>query len=223
MAMNQMQLIQSLGEAMAWLDREIDWGVSPTELRHLCGRIGELYVAVINNGTMATEVNQKGFDVLGADGQKISVKTTAKMGSSGHVSFNANTLEHVDHVIILRINIDVCQIETLLDVSVADAIRLMTVEVDGWRTLPFSRLNKKPAVRAEIKAVKEVTYQGATIRELENGSIEVERGGEIMLPVKPELRELAIRLKIDRLNISGNPLNTRQLGSQIIGKLLASS
>lgn len=219
MEMNQMQLIQSLGEAMAWLDREIDWGVPPTELRHLCGRIGELYVAVINNGTMATEVNQKGFDVRSADGQKISVKTTAKMGSSGHVSFNANTLEHVDRVIILRINIDASQIETLLDVPVAGAISLMTAEVDGRRTLPFSRLSKKPTIRADIKVVKEVTYQGTTIRELENGSIEVERGGEILLPVKPELRELAIRLNIDRLNSSGNPLNTRQLGGQIIAKL----
>lgn len=36
MALTQMQLIQSLGEAMAWLERELQWGVPPTELRHLC-------------------------------------------------------------------------------------------------------------------------------------------------------------------------------------------
>jgi hypothetical protein len=48
-----MQFIQSLGEALAWFEREISWGVPATELRHLCGRIGELYVAMITNGQMA--------------------------------------------------------------------------------------------------------------------------------------------------------------------------
>jgi len=47
MALTQMQIIQSLGEAMAWFERELNWGVEPTELRHLCGRIGELYAALI--------------------------------------------------------------------------------------------------------------------------------------------------------------------------------
>lgn len=42
MALTQMQIIQSLGEAMAWFERELQWGVPATELRHLCGRIGEL-------------------------------------------------------------------------------------------------------------------------------------------------------------------------------------
>lgn len=51
---------------------------------------------------------------------------------------------------------------------------------------------------------------------MENGSIEVERDGEILLPVKPVLRELAIQLNVGLLNSNGNALNTRQLGSQII-------
>jgi hypothetical protein len=33
MALTQMQLIQSLGEAMAWFERELHWGVPATELR----------------------------------------------------------------------------------------------------------------------------------------------------------------------------------------------
>ena len=89
MALTQMQLIQSLGEAMSWFERELNWGVPATELRHLCGRIGELYAALISNGQMANEVNQKGYDVVGSTGDKISVKTTAMMDSAGHVSFNA--------------------------------------------------------------------------------------------------------------------------------------
>ncbi len=74
MALTQMQLIQSLGEALAWFEREINWGVPATELRHLCGRIGELYVAMITNGQMATQVNQRGYDVVSAAGERISVK-----------------------------------------------------------------------------------------------------------------------------------------------------
>ena len=113
MALSQMQLIQSLGEAMAWFEREIAWEVPPTELRHLCGRIGELYAALITNGRMATEVNQKGYDVVSAAGEHISVKTTAMMGSGGHVTFNTNTLAHVDRVIVLRINTTENEIESI--------------------------------------------------------------------------------------------------------------
>jgi hypothetical protein len=39
MALTQMQQIQSLGEALAWLERELNWGVKPASLSHLCGRI----------------------------------------------------------------------------------------------------------------------------------------------------------------------------------------
>ena len=57
---------------------------------------------------------------------------------------------------------------------------------------------------------------GFTIRELESGSIEVERGGTLVSPSKPALREMALALNIGLLNAVGNPLTTRQLGSQII-------
>jgi hypothetical protein len=219
MALSQMQLIQSLGEAIAWLERETSWDIHPTELRHLCGRIGELYAAVITNGRMATEVNQKGYDVVSADGEHISVKTTAQIGSGGHITFNSNTLEYVDRVIVLRIDIEEKQIDTLLNAPINEAMDLMTRDANGKRTIALSRLIKAPPTRADIKTVKEIGYRGLTIRELENGSIEVERDGEICLPVKPKLRELATQLNIGLLNSNGNPLNTRQLGSQIIKSL----
>ena len=104
MALTQMQIIRSLGEAMAWFERELQWGVPATELRHLSGRIGELYAALITNGQMANEVNQQGYDVVSSDGDRISVKTTAVIGSSGHIAFNPNTLDKVDRIVILRIN-----------------------------------------------------------------------------------------------------------------------
>ncbi|MBO1913178.1 hypothetical protein [Sporosarcina sp. 6E9] len=56
MALTQMQIIQSLGEAMSWLEREISWGKNPAELTHFMGRIGELYVAMYTNGNIADDV-----------------------------------------------------------------------------------------------------------------------------------------------------------------------
>jgi hypothetical protein len=215
-ALTQMQLIQSLGDAMNWLERELQWGVPPTELRHLCGRIGELYAAIITNGRMADAVNQQGYDVVSALGERISVKTTAKMDSGGHVAFNPSTLAQVDRIIVLRVNTEEMQIETLLDASVKDAIALMTPEGEGRRVISHSRLVKKVKPRCEIKTSSEVMYKGHTIRELESGTIEVEKEGALVVPVKPVLRELAIHLNVPLVNSNGNPLNTRQLGNQII-------
>ena len=82
-----------LGESMAWFERELQWGVPPTELRHLIGRIGELYAALITNGQMALDVNQQGYDIVSDLGERISVKTTAISGTAGHISFNRSTLD----------------------------------------------------------------------------------------------------------------------------------
>ena len=220
MALTQMQLIQSLGEAMTWFERELNWGVPPTELRHLCGRLGELYAALITNGQMATEVNQKGYDVVAASGERVSVKTTAMAGNGGHLSFNANSLQFVDRVIVLRVNTEEMQIETLLDAPLSETIELMTPEIDGRRLLPLGRLIKRIRPSRELKSIKEATFDGTTIRELENGSIEVERFGQNFVPAKPVLRELALKFNIGLLNSSGNSINTRQLGSQVIKSIL---
>lgn len=219
MALTQMQLIQSLGEAMAWFERELNWGVPPTELRHLCGRIGELYAALITNGQMATEVNQHGYDVVSSDGGRISVKTTAKMGNGGHITFNANSLHFVDRVMIFRVNTEDMQIELLLDASVAEAIKLLSPERAGKRTLTLRRLTRKERSRDQLKTIREADLDGYTVRELENGSIEVEQAGKLLVPAKPVLRKLARELNLSLLNGNGNPLNTRQLGSQIIKSL----
>jgi hypothetical protein len=216
MALTQMQLIQSLGDAMAWFERELQWGVAPTELRHLCGRIGELYAAVISNGQMANQVNQKGYDVVGSSGERISVKTTAMMDNAGHVSFNVNTLEHVDRIIVLRLNTIEMQVETLLDASVPEALALMADERAGKRDLAISKLNRTKVPKKPPLMIKSVDFEGYTIRELENGTIEVEWGGKLIVPAKPILRELAIRLNVSIVNGNGNPLNTRSLGSLVI-------
>jgi len=126
MALTQMQIIQSLGEAMSWLERELSWGANPAELRHLMGRIGELYVAMYTNGNLAEHVNEKGYDVVTKDNERISVKTTTRMSGQGHVSFNPNTLKFVDRVIILRFNAEEMELEILFDKAVEEAKLSMT-------------------------------------------------------------------------------------------------
>lgn len=221
MALTQMQLIQSLGEAMAWFQREREWGVPPTELRHLCGRMGELYAALITNGQMALAVNQQGYDVVSAQGERISVKTTAMMEGGGHVAFNPKSLGQVDRVIVLRVNTQEMQIETLLDAKIDEALALMTPESEGKRTLSLSRLIKKTKPRSEIKATSEVRFQGYVVRELESGTIEVERDGVLVSPVLPSLKNLAQQLNVPLLNSNGNQFNTRQLGTQVIKSVAA--
>lgn len=215
MALTQMQIIQSLGEAMSWFERELNWGVPATELRHLCGRIGELYAALISNGQMANEVNQKGYDVVGSDGDRISVKTTAMMDSAGHVSFNVNTLEQVDRIMVLRMNTAEMQIEILLDAPVAEAFAMMSAEKNGRRDLALSKL-LKPKRPVTLAPVTTVEFKSYTIRELENGTIEVAKSGQPVVPAKPTLREIAMKLNLPIVNGNGNALNTRALGSLII-------
>lgn len=168
---------------------------------------------------MTTEVNQKGYDVVSADGEKISVKTTAMMGSNGHVSFNPNSLDMVDRVIILRMNTEEMQIETLLNAPREQAVTLMAAENGGKRVISLSRLVKPPKPACDLKAVKEASHEEYTIWELENGTIELHRAGAPVNPVLPALRELAKRLNVSILNSNGNPFNTRQLGSQIVKSL----
>ncbi len=215
MALTQMQLIQSLGEAMSWFERELSWGVPPTELRHLCGRIGELYAALMVNGQMASAVNQRGYDVVSDVGERVSVKTTATMGSNCHLAFNANSMQFVDRVVVLRMNTEEMQIETLLNVPISELLPLLKKSTGGKLVLALNRLAPKLKPQS-IAIVSEVEYNGYLVRELESGTIEITFGGKAVLPAKPKLRELAFKLNIGLLNGRGNTLNTRQLGTQLI-------
>ena len=206
---------------MAWFERELSWGVPATELRHLCGRIGELYVALITNGQMATAVNQRGYDVVGRDGERISVKTTATESGSGQAMFRTSSLELVDRVIVLRINTEEMQIETILNVPIGEARAMMSEESDGKRSLYLGRIGKVQKSRGAITTVREVRIRDYTVRELETGTIEVEREGAIILPAKPALRDIASVLNINLVNAAGTPLTTRQLGTQIIKSVQA--
>lgn len=222
MALTQMQIIQSLGEAMNWLEREISWGANPAELRHLMGRIGELYVAMYTNGNMAEHVHEKGYDVVTKENERISVKTTSRKTSNGFVSFNPNTLEFVDRVIILRFNEDEMELEILLDKSIDESKKLMTLKGDGKLSIAMSKIYKpiqKVRKDSEIAAINTAIFETYEIRELESGSIEVYENGEKHSVVKPILTKIAGMLAVSIVNSKGNPYNTRQLGTLIIREL----
>lgn len=218
-----MQIIQSLGDAMSWLEREISWGANPAELRHLMGRIGELYVAMFTNGNLAEHVNEKGYDVVSKDNERISVKTTTRSEGKGHVAFNPNTLCFVDRIIILRFNQDEMELEILLDEAVDVAKELMTIQrPDGKIAIPMGKLyktRKKVRCDEDLVVTKSVPFNGYIIRELESGTIEILEGGRKIKVVKPVLREIAGEISIPILNSNGNPYNTRQLGTLIMKEL----
>lgn len=221
MALTQMQLIQSLGEAMAWFERELQWGVAPTELRHLCGRIGELYAALVSNGQLAQQVNQRGYDVVGGNGERISVKTTAMMTRGGHISFNPRSLDVVDRVMVLRLNTDEMQIETLLDVPTADLLPLLAPNSSGTSSLALSKLLSRTEPVRRAATALQLEFAGYVLRELESGTIEIEHNGVAISPVKPVLRDLAMQLHVPLINGKGNDMNTRQLGAQVMHSIRA--
>lgn len=203
MALTQMQQIQSLGQALAWLEKELTWGVEPTTLGHLCGRIGELYAAVVTNGQMATVVNQRGYDVVTPAGERISVKTTAQARHTGQVTFNASTLTLVDRVMVLRVDTEEMQVETLLDKPLAEAKEMLAPNGAGGWTLSLSKLNKRARPQSLQQPVNEVTYGEYLLRDLEGGTIEISLAGQIQSPTKPILRELAARLNVSLVNSNG--------------------
>lgn len=73
----------------------------PTELRHLIGRLGEIFCAKQVNGRLSKVVNSSGFDVISSNNERISVKTTAQNAS--FVSLNKKTMQNFDKLMILQL------------------------------------------------------------------------------------------------------------------------
>lgn len=229
--LSQTQIIRSLGQALEWFEKEIGWGVSPGELGHLTGRIGELYAAMVTRGQMALATNQRGYDVVSLEGERISVKTIT---SSSHVNIRSSTFGLVDRIMILRLVVDEDEvsIEEILDCA-ASAIQSHAVEKDGRYVVPIAKggLNDGRTIRGgggrrvpidELRKLQEtgcIIYGKHRVIQFENGSILVETDGRIQDVAKPILREIAKEVGVEILNDAGNPKNTRSLGADIIKTL----
>src|SRR3546814_358249 len=78
----------------------MEFGVKPTEVRHLIGRLGEFHCALQVGGNLAHMANQHGFDVVCSTDCPISVKTTAQV--SGFVSISKSTLDSVNDLLVVQ-------------------------------------------------------------------------------------------------------------------------
>jgi len=218
MALTQMQQLQSLGEALTWLERELNWGAEAKSLPHLCGRIGELYACVLTNGQMALKSNQRGYDVVSAADERVSVKTTTR-ALPCRIPFNSKALSEVDRVIVVRINTDDMQVEKVYDELAEVAKKSMT----GWdgakRQLPIPAPARPKGDPQVLSVAREASHNAYRIVELENGSIQVWSYGNPVEPAKPALRELAKELCLSINNKNGNEYNTRSLGSHVLDEL----
>lgn len=218
--LTQTQIIQSLGEALSWFERERAWGVPAAELRHLTGRIGELFAAMITRGQMALETNQRGYDVVGADGARVSVKTVT---SRHPVTFRDSTLAQVDRVMVLLLAEDPDKgltIEELIDEDLATITPLLGALRNGDRKLNLPRATTEKPCHA-LAVTDTASFDGFVITRFENGSIKVEANGQEVKPAKPTLRQLAARLGVAIETPSGATKNTQQLGSHIIKAISA--
>lgn len=216
--LTQVQIIQSLADALSWFEKELSWGVSSGEMNHLTGRIGELYTAMVTRGQMAMDTNQHGYDVISAENERVSVKTIT---TSNHVSFNPNTFDQVDRVIVLRINIsdeDGLSIEELYDLSVFEARKLAATGTEALRiSISNSKREKRPLDELRVTDVE--TFGTYEVRRYENGTIKVKDGGDELAIAKPVLREIADSLGVDIFYGDGQMKNTRLLGSHILKAL----
>lgn len=221
--LTQVQIIQSLAEALSWFEKEISWGVSPGELNHLTGRIGELYAAMITRGQMALDTNQRGYDVVSASNERISVKTIT---TSTHVGFNQNTFVHVDRVMILRINIDDekgVSVEELLDAS-AEEVRHLMREQAGKLVYPIKRGSREERPVESLEITAKATYSDLEVVKYESGAIRILQGGAVQEgAVKETLRSIATDVGVDLLNSKGGLKNTQQLGADVIRSLNAAA
>jgi len=77
-----------------------EFGVKPTEVRHLVGRLAEFHCALETGGTLAHTANQHGFDVIAKDGKRISVKGTAQI--TDFVAFKISTFEKFDDAVVVQ-------------------------------------------------------------------------------------------------------------------------
>lgn len=221
MSLSQVEIIRSLAEALQWFEKELAWGAQVGELRHLTGRIGELYTAMITRGQMAMAVNQVGYDVVSAEGEKISVKTFT---SSTRIDFNPSTLHRATRVMVLQILIEENEpsIREALDCSVLE-LRPLLREVGGQLYLPANRMMGEAEASVpnldNLQVVASTTWQNLQIIRLENGTILVKDGEAILPQALPVLRKIARDVNVASFNSMGNPKNTRTLGSDIIKAL----
>lgn len=170
-------------------------------------------------GKMAPEVNQRGYDVVSAEGEQISVKTIT---STKHIQFNLNSFEYVHRVIIIRLVFDddnEISIEEILDKEAHDFLTFCRIDESKKKYIysPYKHKRKIPLSKQTI--AKQVCYDSYQISEYENGRIFITKDGESILNINKTLQKIALSLGIDILTRNGNKRGNRRLGAKIIAAI----
>lgn len=90
------------------------------------------------------------------------------------------------------------------------------MQVSRGRLIYYPRARALRRDLSDLRVTAEGRHGALTVRQLENGTILVERDGAREAPALPALRTIARELGVDVLNGSGNPKNTRTLGADIL-------
>ncbi|MGY3703310.1 hypothetical protein BW731_02265 [Vagococcus martis] len=211
----------SSSNLLCWLEQETNWGTNRGELTFITGRLGELYTAIMTNGEMASKTNQEGYDVVSEQGEHISVKSTTSNKGTHHFRFNKTTLNKVDRVVIVYINVEELTIQIIYDAPIEEAKQLMVETSDGsqYNLSQSKLLTKSKSNKIKKVVMDDVHYELFTIQKLESGTIVLLENGKEVTPVKPVLRKIAQKMGVDINNGNGNLKTTRGLGNDIIKQL----
>lgn len=196
----------------------IEAGISPQELRAHTGVIGEAFVADYLNVKLSVVNNQRGFDLVDADGLRVSVKTIT---TSTVVGINEKTLDQVDRVIVVWIDTDEDELDVTVvyDKVIEEFLAECPVPYRGHFRLGRGAMtfpNRKISVRKfDVGEVVETHVEGHIVfRKHSSGSFTALVNGNPE-PARQYLLELRDKLKLpDKANNT-----TRSLGSQVFSHL----
>lgn len=106
----------------------------------LVGDIGELHCAQEIGGTHAAKINQWGWDVMAANGTRISVKTQTWLTPKGRQNrrkIKGSTVDLVDRIIVYRILEDLSIIK-LADVTKDELLATTPLGKNGYHDMWLS-------------------------------------------------------------------------------------
>lgn len=126
---------------VALLKKSVAYGESLQELRANTSIIGEYSTTLLLGGERAIAINQRGWDVLGADGLRYAVKTYTSRTRT--MKFKASTLDLADRSLIYRLSVVDEKIQlTLMGMPTVEEIKLSPMRLDGGSKYYFYPLAK---------------------------------------------------------------------------------
>lgn len=200
----------------------IEAGISPQELRAHTGVIGEAFVADYLGVKLSSINNQRGYDLIDADGLRVSVKTIT---TSTGVSLNESTMDEVDRVIVVWLGTDADELDVIIvyDKGVEDFLNECAAPYRGKLRLGRGAMifPNKPAGAATFDVGDVIdTHEESNVifRKHSSGSYTVLVDGQ----PEPAYRHL-MRLR-EAMGLEAKTTDTtRSLGAQVFGKLRSSN